>query len=476
VRLLRSSWLIQLADNGGVLSRRQELLEDAFVGVAELRAIHEACTAKVGKNQLDNRLPIVCVSHFWRTREHPDPEGVTLRIVAAKLKWLMSAAHCIVVDSTAGFGPARTCAECGITEFGVFFDYASLFQEPRAPDEAASFKRSLKYINVWYAHALTTCLMVIGEAAGCVPYFERGWTCFEFQLAVLLCPADAYNVWPQLLICGPQLDRPVPATPEAFFEGNTYGSKHFTNGADRKLVAQKWRETCVDVLGSAESLDFSCNGWNDAAMARLGLVLPLCRANPRLNYFSLSGNTMRQPPEQIGELVTLIELDFWQSRELITLPDSISQCASLEVLNLRQCIRLRSLPESIGKLQKLKQLSINSHELTALPESIAQLESLEALSVPFCPVLKALPNRLPEGLKELKLQNDLSLTALPPMPMGLKKLYVKDVPLAGLPEGLEQRPSLTIFDWVGPRSTSEAQDLKDQWLAACKAGSDWLRY
>ena len=76
VAVLDAKYLVWLAETGGVLQRRQDLSDEAFLSLAELKAAgcpHES-------------LPIVVLSYPWLTPTHPDPRGHTLRLVAKVLK------------------------------------------------------------------------------------------------------------------------------------------------------------------------------------------------------------------------------------------------------------------------------------------------------------------------------------------------------------------------------------------------------
>ena len=79
VRLPKASYLVRLASEGGVLRRRQELPEEAFITVDELKALY-------GEGNRDGVLPIVGISFCWDTPPHPDPRGKQLATVAAALE------------------------------------------------------------------------------------------------------------------------------------------------------------------------------------------------------------------------------------------------------------------------------------------------------------------------------------------------------------------------------------------------------
>ena len=73
--ILRGSWVKK--QRGGRLPKRGDTLPpDALITVQELREIH----AKANANKA---LPAIALSHYWRTKEHPDPDGVTLECAAA---------------------------------------------------------------------------------------------------------------------------------------------------------------------------------------------------------------------------------------------------------------------------------------------------------------------------------------------------------------------------------------------------------
>ena len=48
-----------------------------------------------------------------------------------------------------------------------FWDWSSLFQDPRSPDELVKFENSLRNINVWYAHQSTMKILITCPASRC---------------------------------------------------------------------------------------------------------------------------------------------------------------------------------------------------------------------------------------------------------------------------------------------------------------------
>ena len=152
--LLRASWLKQQKSGSLLPKRGDELPPEAVIKVSELRAIHASSTAQTA-------LPIIAISHFWRTKvrtalllhllavtcpdcsstayrcsqEHPDPEGETLKVIVAALEieWAQFAAR-------------------KVFDLGVLIDWCSLYQEPRTEQQDLVFSTSLKGINQWYAY------------------------------------------------------------------------------------------------------------------------------------------------------------------------------------------------------------------------------------------------------------------------------------------------------------------------------------
>jgi len=120
---------------------------EAILPADELERLHAKLTRKDEFGQeAPDALPIVSVSHCWEGREEPDPEARTLRTVAKALagEWSYS-------DPTSGL---PLYAAWGFEDVGVFFDFASLYQnkpQPRTAEQDAAFKRALGGMSMWYA-------------------------------------------------------------------------------------------------------------------------------------------------------------------------------------------------------------------------------------------------------------------------------------------------------------------------------------
>ena len=262
-QLVRGTW-VRDAPPGAVLKKRGEMPEEALIGVAELRDIYQKSK---GHSLKHRSLPFIALSHYWRTKTHPDPEGETLAQLSKALKrqW-------------------HEYQSKGVTDVGVFIDWSSLYQEPRSQEQLAIFKTSLGAINLWYAHKLTSVYIVSGGEVDGLTYADKGWTSFEYLLAnlVKIANTSAQKDWPMLLDLGyddPVMGaaRPPPAEPLAFCAGHAFGAKVYTNGADRDaIVAPKFQKTIEEVLGSVEELNYNVLGWGDEQVVQLAAVLPLC--------------------------------------------------------------------------------------------------------------------------------------------------------------------------------------------------------
>ena len=97
--------MIKLSKARKILPRRQEVPEEAFISVDELKGMY-------GKGNRDGALPIDTVSFCWSSPAHPDPKGEHLATVAAALKREMP-----------------KYKKMGFSDMGVFWDWLSLHQK-----------------------------------------------------------------------------------------------------------------------------------------------------------------------------------------------------------------------------------------------------------------------------------------------------------------------------------------------------------
>ena len=165
----------------GRLPRRQEMPEDAYITVNELKEMY-------GEGNSDNVLPIIAISYCWLTPGHPDPDGSQLATVAAALQ-----------------RDKQAFEDFGFPEMGVFWDWLSLYQRDdslwksafykpdeklkqaqllakqryynsRTEAESLSIQRALtETMDLWYAHLGTTTYMVVDLP----PRFEHRRTSYD---------------------------------------------------------------------------------------------------------------------------------------------------------------------------------------------------------------------------------------------------------------------------------------------------------
>jgi Leucine-rich repeat (LRR) protein len=118
----------------------------------------------------------------------------------------------------------------------------------------------------------------------------------------------------------------------------------------------------------------SCYLTNDVPLE----LLPKLR---RLRVLSLSGYSISELPESIGDLKHLRFLDFSHMGEIRSLPESVAALYNLQTLILENCYKLRKLPSKIGNLVNLRHLNIKgAYKLEGMPPQIGKLTCLQSLS------------------------------------------------------------------------------------------------
>ena len=113
-------------------------------------------------------LPIVVVSYCWETKKHPDPEGRVLATVAEHLagSWATGKKGWEAEHPASGLPVYNWW---GFREVGIFLDWCSLYQwygqqpEGRTEEQNAAFLAALSYMGLWYAHEMTTALVLWGQ-------------------------------------------------------------------------------------------------------------------------------------------------------------------------------------------------------------------------------------------------------------------------------------------------------------------------
>ena len=150
--ILRGSWVKK--QRGGRLPKRgDELPGEALITVQELREIHAMARTRRGA------LPAIALSHYWRTKEHPDPDGVTLGCAPTAAPPPNSARPAslptpvlpvvmlprLVIDALEAHW--ADFEEKGVTDVGILIDWCGLYQAPRTEEQTPIFAEALKAIN-----------------------------------------------------------------------------------------------------------------------------------------------------------------------------------------------------------------------------------------------------------------------------------------------------------------------------------------
>ena len=295
--LLSGRWLVELHARGGRIERRQDLPPEAFLSIDWLRHM----VAALGQ---DWGLLLVAISYRWLTKEHPDPDsfhlGIIARVAALYLKPSDNNKYSPLVEA---FERAN---EIGgeSADFGVMWDYGSLFQAPRSKAQTVLFKRGLDALPMWYGHEATVVWMQpdlpqgfgerMAEMGLAQTYEASGWCFVESSVSAGVKLNDrrlnlglrtdralgnAYGgstPW----VSEARLDqvcaarRPPPMPPEGVADTLRGGGKKFTNSADVEVVVELYRSYFEGVASTATQLIFGKLGWGDLEALQLAHVLP----------------------------------------------------------------------------------------------------------------------------------------------------------------------------------------------------------
>uniref|UniRef100_A0A1J3J249 Protein SUPPRESSOR OF npr1-1, CONSTITUTIVE 1 n=1 Tax=Noccaea caerulescens TaxID=107243 RepID=A0A1J3J249_NOCCA len=188
-------------------------------------------------------------------------------------------------------------------------------------------------------------------------------------------------------------------------------------------------------------------------------------------------------PRSVGDLKTLLHLDFSDCSKLTEFLVDVSGLKSLEKLFLSGCSNLSVLPENIGAMPCLKELLLDGTAIKNLPESIYRLQKLEKLSLKGCKSVQELPSyvgmltsleelylngtalqKLPSSigdltnLQKLHLMHCTSLSKIPDTInklTSLKELFINGSAVEELPLNLSSLSCLIDFSAGGCRSLKQ---------------------
>jgi len=300
IAAVKGTWLIGLHKRGGRLSRRQDLPRKAFWSAGELRRVARALGDDFG-------VLFVALSYRWLTKEHPDPDGFHLGIVASVAELYLNPRGWTDeygLDQYSQLAEAFREHGLGLPEFALFWDFASLHQPPRTDAEAKLFPKGLQNSNVWYGHARTVVWMQselpegfaarmrASEPPLAETYEDSGWCYVEAAISAAIKPGflrldlAKRTEWAMARAYGPgkpwESDdmlarvcarrRPPPPSPETV-RRMLQTEKRFTNSSDVSKVADLYATFFGKVINVGE-LKFQGLEWGDADVVELCEVLP----------------------------------------------------------------------------------------------------------------------------------------------------------------------------------------------------------
>lgn len=282
VVLLSAKWLIAWSKGGRRLPRRQELPAEAFLSLAELQRIREN-RAQVDLDPSDHwekrTMPIVVISYCWLTAQHPDPDGIQLKLIVALLE--------------EQFVRCRGCPGYGgvYEDMGIFWDWCSLFQKDAAGQRTKAewdcFNRAIRTMGLWYAHPMTVVYLITKRVQEGIDYSKRGWTLFERSLTNLVKPSTAggyYDGWSMCIDLGQDRNKDglmsfggqVPLVPALFAEA--LQKRAFTSRGDKAVVAKLYTTSALPLLRGHEKVILGGVSLGAGSGARLAAALAYCRS------------------------------------------------------------------------------------------------------------------------------------------------------------------------------------------------------
>lgn len=145
IRLVRAEYVWSLCETRKLLPRRQEAEHEIFEspsGWQTALVMHEEVIRWAKGGSEESEALLCSISHCWESREHPDPCGYQLEMIARASWWYALA-----------YSPAPVW---------LFIDYTSLFQYKREEDspEDKSFRKAMNAMHVLYCHEYNLTLAI----------------------------------------------------------------------------------------------------------------------------------------------------------------------------------------------------------------------------------------------------------------------------------------------------------------------------
>jgi hypothetical protein len=162
VLLIRASYVQELHATGTPFPKRQALPPHAKVDAVMLeRILGELESLEASTQKWEMHFPgLVIVSYAWCTGAHPDPSCEQMAELSCAIDWYMSERAKLLAGGGKAGGYAKTWAtgrelSADNVDFGLFFDFCSMYQHERTEDNTAAFGRALKQMDLLYGHQLT---------------------------------------------------------------------------------------------------------------------------------------------------------------------------------------------------------------------------------------------------------------------------------------------------------------------------------
>ena len=350
--LVRGTYLHHLQMLGKKWPRRQEMESEAFVTKFELlrwKATSGIMSNWKGGSQCEVR--IIAVSHVWETREHPDPLGHQLQILAEARLWPASRSwYFIDYMSIYQFyrgeedNPQQQCFVRAMSQMHVLYSHEATYTYqistlPRwvdvdaptdahvavfyCPDPNEPCTGSVQLIPVWALMRNDT------------PYSQRGWCQAELQWSCMRSDSSRLII---LDAHTPNQASMAPMPPEVFEQLVGNGSLKFTHRNDMEAVLQLQRS-----IFHTKALATQC-----LVLARLPFEQVLRLTSALHHYTSLKELSVRQSQFSTAaaeklveglELVPCVEIIDLQANDIndevaIPLAKLLIVCRNIKTLNL----------------------------------------------------------------------------------------------------------------------------------------------
>ena len=163
---ISARYLVDLYKSGGRLQHRQALPKHAFWNPDTLNLVDDQW----------RKFCFVALSYRWLSRGDPDPNAFHLKIIATFLETYLQ----------------TTRNMFRIEDAGLFWDFGSLFQNPRDAHQDKLFGEGLAASNVWYGSTKTLALLQPHLPPGFqgTPYIVSGWCFVEATISAAVKPSE----------------------------------------------------------------------------------------------------------------------------------------------------------------------------------------------------------------------------------------------------------------------------------------------